>query len=289
MAEATFIFWDVQHGSAAYIQTPNGKHLAVDLGTGSVKGGNAAFSPLLHLKRNYGVDRLDHLFVTHPHRDHLDDIGNLDKVPPRVFGRPRHLTEQDVRAGNQARDSSVIDAYFRWDRDYNSPVPPENDVFEPANLGGLELQSFTPTECPKSNLNNHSIVLVASYAGSKIIIPGDNEAPSWRELLESWDFRQAIVGTDVLVAPHHGREAGFSAELFDHITPRLVIVSDGPASSTSATNLYHQATDPQGWTVYKRSGGSEPRRVVTTRANGVVVVKFGIESTGQNYLNVKID
>ena len=27
-----FITWDVEHGSAAYIRTPNGKHIAVDLG-----------------------------------------------------------------------------------------------------------------------------------------------------------------------------------------------------------------------------------------------------------------
>ena len=26
-----FIVWNVQHGSAAYIQTPNGKHIVVDL------------------------------------------------------------------------------------------------------------------------------------------------------------------------------------------------------------------------------------------------------------------
>ncbi|ODS37411.1 MAG: hypothetical protein A7316_09440 [Candidatus Altiarchaeales archaeon WOR_SM1_86-2] len=29
------VFWDVQHGSATYIKTPNGKHIVQDLGTGS--------------------------------------------------------------------------------------------------------------------------------------------------------------------------------------------------------------------------------------------------------------
>ena len=53
------ILWNVQHGSAAYIHTPNGKHIAIDLGAGD------AFSPLQHLWRN-GVQRLDHVTITHP-------------------------------------------------------------------------------------------------------------------------------------------------------------------------------------------------------------------------------
>ncbi len=57
--ECTVVFWDVQHGHAAYIKTPNGRHIVVDLGTGKYSGNNAEFSPLLHLKNNYGVDRLD--------------------------------------------------------------------------------------------------------------------------------------------------------------------------------------------------------------------------------------
>ena len=38
--------WNVQHGSAVYIQTPNGKHIAIDLGAGD------AFSLLQHLSPN---------------------------------------------------------------------------------------------------------------------------------------------------------------------------------------------------------------------------------------------
>ena len=65
------VFWDVQHGSAAYISTPVGKHIAVDLGTGSYKKSDGTFSPLLHLKKRYNIDRLDAVIMTHPHRDHF--------------------------------------------------------------------------------------------------------------------------------------------------------------------------------------------------------------------------
>ena len=48
------VFWDVQHGSAAYIATPAGTHIAVDLGTGSYGESGPEFSPLLHLKDQRG-------------------------------------------------------------------------------------------------------------------------------------------------------------------------------------------------------------------------------------------
>lgn len=43
------VFWDVQHGHATYLKTPNGRHIVIDLGIGSWDDNNQIFSPLLHL------------------------------------------------------------------------------------------------------------------------------------------------------------------------------------------------------------------------------------------------
>lgn len=282
---ATFIFWDVQHGHAAYIATPGGQHIAIDLGVGSYKGSDATFSPLLHLKNN-GVQSLDAVVVTHPHRDHIDDIFNFYALSPRVFYRPRHLSEDDIRKGNQASAKPVIDKYLEIDRDYNRALTPGEIPFDFNNNGGMQFEYFVPKACGTSNLNNHSVVTVAAYAGSKMLIPGDNEPASWDELLAQPSFLQAIRGTDILLAPHHGRDSGFSAALFKHIQPRLTIISDGPFCDTSATARYGQQT--RGWTVHKRSGGSEERSCVTTRNDGVIVVKFGITQS-QPFIEVTID
>ncbi|MDP9378672.1 MAG: MBL fold metallo-hydrolase [Chloroflexota bacterium] len=289
MPEATFVVWEVQHGSAAYVHTPGGKHIAVDLGTGSVGTSNSAFSPLLHLPCKGGVGQLDGLVITRPHRDHLGDIANLRTVPTKVLARPKHLTARDVRSDNERGTGGVIERYLELDGRSTVPLKPGESPFEASVNGGLEMQIFTPTDCPRSNLNNHSLVVVACYAGLKIVIPGDNEEPSRRELLKTAEFRKAIKGTDVLVAPHHGRQAGFSSELFRHITPRLTIISDGPASATSATELYRRHTHKGGWTVHKRSGGTEKRRCLTTRKDGVVAVRFGQNRDGSTYLNVRVD
>ncbi len=281
-----FVFWDVQHGSACYVETPNKTRIAVDLGTGSYKGTDATFSPLLHLKTKYGVPQLDAVIITHPHTDHIDDIFNFEALSPRVFWRPRHLTEADIRAGNRPGDKPKIDKYLDVNSRWIYPVLSDPSV--PANNGDVDVRIFGSTQAATSNLNNHSLVVVFSYAGSRILIPGDNEPPSWEELLQKEDFRQAIKDTDILVAPHHGRESGYSGDLFTFAgKPRLTIISDGRFLDTSCTPRYSAMT--RGWTVHKRSGGDEERFCVTTRNDGVVVVELGRRSNGNRYIDVKVD
>jgi len=192
----------------------------------------------------------------------------------------------EIQASNEKPDK-IIDKYLEISKRYNSPVTPSNNPFLEGSNGGVQIQTFAPTSCSTSNLNNHSIVTVISYAQSKMIIPGDNEPPSWEELLKRTDFLAAIKGTDILLAPHHGRSSGFSSALFEYISPRLTIISDGPFGDTSATSRYAQQT--QGWTVQKRNGGQEIRKCVTMRNDGVIVVKFGENPHRKPYIQVTID
>ena len=232
------VFWDAQHGSATYIKTPNGTHIVQDLGTGSYGSDDKEFSPLLHLKNVYGVKQLDYVIITHPHMDHISDVMNFDKVSPRVFRRPKHLPKEDIMKDVREEDKPLLDKYFEIDDNYNSPVSLEENPRLPANNGGVEIECFHPTSCSTSKINDHSIVTVVSYAESKIILPGDNEPPSWKELLEESNFKSAIKNADILLAPHHGRESGFCPEIFEHFSPRLTIISDGRFCDTSATDRY---------------------------------------------------
>ena len=278
--------WDVQHGAAAYIRTPSGKTIVVDLGVGAAKS-RTEFSPLLHLKERYGVQALDEVIITHPHRDHLDDIFNFDTVSPRVLRAPKHLSEEEIWAGNQQADKAIIEKYLEISRRYSHPVEPQNNPERPENNGGVELQIFVPTTSSKTNLNNHSLIAFLTFAESTILIPGDNEEPSWRELLQYDSFRQTLKKCDILLAPHHGRQAGYCADLFEYFKPRLTIVSDGPATETTAVSQY--VAKAIGWTVHKRSGGQEERKVVTTRSDGVINVKFGHSGNGGRFIQVTAD
>jgi len=273
--------WDVNHGNATYIRTPNNRHLVVDLGD------TADFSPLRTLLAR-GVRQLDGAIVTHPHRDHLDDIFNFQLLSPRALWRPNHLSEADIRRGNRATDMAIIQKYLEINREFNGPVGAADDLALPANFGGATFQVFVPHFCETANLNNHSLVVVVSYAGLKMVIPGDNEAPSWAELLEDPAFVRAVKGADILLASHHGRQAGYCAELFDAMgKPRLVVISDGRSGDTSATSLY--SSQASGWTVFDAAGASETRYCLTTRRDGHITINLGWTANDpqhRNFINV---
>lgn len=269
------VFWDVQHGNATYIKTPNGTHIVQDLGTGSYGMDNKGFSPLLYLKNRWGVNRLDYVIITHPHRDHIADIMNLQQLSPRVLCRPRHLPKDSIMRNIRQEDRCLFEKYFEIDQLSSVKVPPSEDPELPENNGGVDIQVFSPCLCSTSNINNLSSVTVLSYANSKVILPGDNEPPSWKELLEKTNFKDAIRNADIFLAPHHGRESGYFSELFEYFVPKLTVISDGRFCDTSATNRYSKST---GWTVHHRSGEKEERYCVTTRNDGVIVVRLGYTS-----------
>jgi competence protein ComEC len=285
--ELFFLFFDVQHGHATYIKFPNGKHCFIDLGQGSIQDTNETFSPLRHMWYNYGVQQLNNLVITHPHHDHIADLEHLYLTPPLVVTAPRHLTDADVRGGNHDADMEAVERYLQLLRDGRGPVLPANDPTTATNTGGVWMRQFCPTQRARSNLNNHSIVTILSYAGTKVLIPGDNEAASWRELLENPAFVEAITGTDIMLAAHHGREAGYCAEIFDHFKPCLTIVSDGPGSDTSAVSKY--TTQSTGWVVYPRSGGRrETRYCLTTRNDKGISLKLIEKEDGSRVREVTI-
>ncbi len=278
------VFWDVQHGNANYIKTPNGKHIVIDLGTGSYESNDKEFSPLLHLKNKWGVEQLDYVIITHPHRDHIDDILNFDKLSPRVFSRPKHLPKDQVMKNIKEEDKPLFDKYFEINERYSVPVPDQGNPTLPENNGGVKIETFVSTRCDLSNINNHSIITVLSYAEIKVVLSGDNEPPSWKELLEDQSFVNAVKGADIFLAPHHGRDSGFYKELFNHFSPYLTIISDGQFCDTSATDRYGNVT--KGWTVYYRNGENEKRLCLTTRNDGYVVVKLGHDSNKKPFMNV---
>ena len=277
------IVWNVQHGSAACIETPNGKHIAIDLGA------DDAFSPLECLWQQ-GIRKLDHVTITHPHMDHIDDILNFDAMAPTTLWTPRHLTEKDIRSGNpkpSQETEAKIRKYLEITGRYTSSLALQDDVTKPENNGGVSVKTFIPSQTSTGNLNNHSVVTVLEYSGVKILIPGDNEPPSWDELLNRRDFVTAIAGTHVLVASHHGRDSGFHIPLFDHFYPLITLISDGRVVDTSATARYTNVT--QGRPVTRRNRTRQDRKCVTTRNDGHIEVVVDVNSAGQGTLDVTID
>lgn len=269
---------DVGHGHAIHAFTPNGQSIVIDLGCSD------SFSPLEWLRKQ--TDTIDSLVITHPHGDHIDEIHKLDEFNVRQIWRPKWLPEDEVRKANQSSYSEKLDIYFDMSNNrFIHPIKNENLVGNPNVSAGVKITKYASKDCGVSNINNHSGVSVFEYQGVKVVIPGDNEPPSWKALLQQESFVEAVRGAHIFLASHHGRESGYYSELFKVISPKLCIVSDGKVQDTDASSRYSAHAD--GWSVRcKSDASSKDRYCLTTRTDGYVEIEIGKNSTGNPFLSV---
>ncbi len=272
--------YDVGHGQAIHAVTPKGEVVVIDLGCSS------DFSPLEYLSQD--TKTIDSLIVTHPHGDHIDEFLLLKKLGLKVrqFWRPKWLTEENIRKQNQSTFTEKLDAYFEMNNNYNSPIQSYNLVGNSNASGGCSIKKFASKNCGVSNINNHSGVVVFEYHGVTVIIPGDNEPPSWKELMMQPNFVNVMKRANVFMASHHGRQSGYHSELFSLGKPNLCIISDGRVKDTDATHRY--SYHAKGWGVKSRSNNlsKNERACLTTRSDGHLHITIGKNSNGKGYLSV---
>ncbi|WP_254425771.1 ComEC/Rec2 family competence protein [Polaromonas sp. A23] len=215
---------DVEHGACALLShRENGVlgRLAM------IDSGHAQdWRPSTHIRYVLRRTQLDYLFITNADLDHMSDLNSLWEMGIHVASLTRnpHPTPAILRAiklqsGSLGPD---IERFLSIHETYNSPIPEPFDT----HMGRITFTSFFNSYPAFQDTNNLSLVIFFEYQGFKILFPGDLEAAGWLALLTRDDFRAALQGVDVLVASHHGRENGYSEELFKYCQPRAIIMSD---------------------------------------------------------------
>lgn len=253
---------DVGLGLSIHVITPNGKLAVFDLGASPTS------SPL----KRFSYDTvIDYLFISHPHRDHIQDITNL-RYYSRFLNVPQNVDVNILIAAAREEDKPMFRIYKQLldNRNYDSSSYAR---ILPQVTGGLFIESFRATSCCSNNLNDVSSISILNFEGSKMVICGDNEKSSLRELMESRRFQQAVANADILVAPHHGRESGFHAPFINTVSPSLTIISDTSKVATSASGLYSAYSS--GLNVnYIGSDENGFRRCLSTRKDGPIEVRL---------------
>ena len=229
--ELVFTLWDVGHGISIWINTPNGRNHWIDLGYEPEE----RFSPSEHVHENYGVGEgeIDYLIISHPHKDHLEDLPEfLDN-----FGNPKYLLRNKTVPDEESfgeEDREYQKAYAELCKHFSSPVSDEESPKNPNNNGNIQYATdFLPhgeSGGVTIEENDTSIVVMLKYKDVLFVCPGDIEPKGWNELwrLKSSSFNSIISGAEYrfLVAPHHGRKSGYCKEMMDVINPHATFISD---------------------------------------------------------------
>ena len=170
--------------------------------------------------------------------------------------------------GKQGELTNDIERFLRVHAGYNSPATLPFD----SGMGGVICSKFYNSYPDFTDTNNLSMAVFIKYGWFKILFPGDLEAAGWAQLLKNQSFVQELIGTTILVASHHGRFNGFHEDIFEHFTPRAVVISDKSIEHETQEMVpdYSRNVDPNGVYVENQKG---KRHVLTTRRDGDIIFK----------------
>ncbi|MFH5832282.1 DNA internalization-related competence protein ComEC/Rec2 [Halalkalibaculum sp. DA384] len=211
-AKLTITVFDVGQGDATLVSTPGGRHFLIDTGRWSPGYNSAKYVILPHLKAE-GIDKLDAVFLTHPHADHIGGISELIE----------HVAIDTIYNSGYAYSSNLYQQYHSLARRHSIPVKTVNAgqsiVLDPSVL----LLSYGPIgRNYGSDPNDHSLILELIYGQTEFLFVGDAERGQEQRLLNHYGN---LLDTDFLKAGHHGSRTSSSSRFLHEATPDISVLS----------------------------------------------------------------
>jgi beta-lactamase superfamily II metal-dependent hydrolase len=250
-------FIDVEGGQATLLVSPSGESMLVDAGWPGFNGRDA--DRIAGAAEQAGVSRIDYMFVTHYHTDHVGGVPELAaRMPIRTF----------VDHGPTVEHGDRPDALFRAYADARAkgrhlPVRPGDRIpiagidVRVVAAGGERLArplpgagdanplcaDFTPRK-PDTGENAQSVGTVVSYGSFRLLDLGDLTWNKERDLV----CPNNLLGTfDVYLTTHHGMDMSGPAVIVHAIRPRVAVMNNGAKKGGSR----------EAWRVVRDSPGLE--------------------------------
>lgn len=160
---------------------------------------------------------------------------------------------------------------------YTGPVtadPCSSDI-----NGGIEVWTAFLNRSAVQSINDSSMVCFYLYAGWLFVCPGDICPTGWRHFrsLFAAEIRNFVNRSSMcaLVAPHHGRTSGYSAEMVSDLHVDLVLISDKWGKEPTDQRF----RTPPGHVVVN----NEQVRFVSTKSSGRV--QMGVHADGNWWID----
>lgn len=202
-------FIDVGQGDCTLITTSD----AVIL----IDGGEVGEAQtVINFLRNKNINKIDCCIATHPHSDHIgslskvfDEFEIVDVIMPDIPEAiiPTTTTYERFLESVSENASSVIPAV-------------SGDVY---SYGGIKIEILAPV-IDYDDLNNMSVVSRVTYGSTSIMLTGDAETASEKDILNELGSKYK---SDILKVGHHGSKTSTCDKWLQAVSPEYAVISCG--------------------------------------------------------------
>jgi beta-lactamase superfamily II metal-dependent hydrolase len=208
----TVVFLDVGEGDAVYVETPTGEKILIDTGN-PITGGYVA-----EFLDERGVRRVDSVFITHPHLDHMGGI----------FHILAHFEVGSVYDNGQPLPEGQGSGIYRWyaeaARGANYRALKAGDTLSWGSFKVVVLWPEPPLS-PKPPLlndwNANSLVLKLVYGETSFLLAGDATGVVEKALLG----KGVELKAKVLKVGHHGAPDATGKDFLEAVRPAYAVIS----------------------------------------------------------------
>lgn len=216
-------FFNVGHGDAIFIRTPNDQRILIDGGLGN------QVIQKLGQRLPFFDRRIDMIILTHPHPDHI--TGLISVIKRYQVGK---IFYTDVKTQEELFSIFKNEALAK-----NIPLVKVDKITSQILNGEVVLNFLYPDHdlnqeiIEEKDINNTSIVFKLSYKKSSFLFVGDAGEEEERGLISSGQSLKA----DVLKIGHHGSNTSSSQEFIQTVLPQFAVITCGENYNLSHPSL----------------------------------------------------
>ncbi|MFH1861250.1 MAG: MBL fold metallo-hydrolase [bacterium] len=207
-------FIAVGHGDAILIEEDGRGMALVDAGLPQAGG------IVLDYLRTQSIHRLEHLFVTHTHDDHVGGVPLiLDSLEVGVIHHTGMVDNHERAA-----------LFTRYLQRGNWQVDTVNVGDVPVEDDRLRLEVLSPERSQvagrRADPNPNSLVLLLTYGAVKVLLAADIDSEREQWLIEKYGSK---LKCQVLKAAHHASDNGNCLKFLQTVQPQVMVVCVGPS------------------------------------------------------------